>query len=470
MSSLLRYDCSGVSLADLGITDSQRQEVDARLLTAREQVVSDDLVLLEKGEIPAQQQPLDAAFFRLPEELLADYEQRQQASQLGCILQTANRLRETVDAVALLGIGGSYMGTRALMEACCPAYYNELSRQQRNGCPRLYFGGNSLDNDATSALINRLGGGQLAASVEERWAIVVISKSGATLETATALRQMLPYLQSSCGDHPGQVAERVVPVTGNAGRLGELADQLGCQDRFSVPDGVGGRFSILSAVGLLPAAILGLDIISLLRGAAEMNEHFRQAELAENVVLQYAAMNHLLEVHAGATTRVLSVWSNALNAVGLWYDQLLAESLGKEEQGATPLTTVNTQDLHSRAQQHQEGRRDKMITNLIVERPGSDPLSIGPSTHGEDPLDAIQDRTLPELNAAAIAGTNRAYQMAGRPTADLLLPVADESSLGQFFQMMMLATVVEGKLLGINPYGQPGVEMYKANIKEILGL
>ena len=111
-----------------------------------------------------------------------------------------------------------------------------------------------------------------------------------------------------------------------------------------------------------------------------------------------------------------------------------------------------------------------MITNLIVERPGSDPLSIGPSTHGEDPLDAIQDRTLPELNAAAIAGTNRAYQMAGRPTADLLLPVADESALGQFFQMMMLATVVEGKLLGINPYGQPGVEKYKANMKESLGL
>ena len=468
--SLLRYDCSGVSLADLGITDSQRQKVDPQLLTAREQVVTDDLVLLEKGEIPAHQQPLDAAFFRLPEALLEDYEQRQQASQVGCILETANRLKETVDAVALLGIGGSYMGTRALMEACCPAYYNELSRQQRNGCPRLYFAGNSLDNDATSALINRLGGGQLAASVEERWAIVVISKSGATLETATALRQMLPYLKSSCGDDPGQVAERVVPVTGNAGRLGELADQLGCQDRFPVPDGVGGRFSILSAVGLLPAAILGLDIISLLRGAAEMNEHFRQAELAENVVLQYSAINHLLEVHAGATTRVLSVWSNALNAVGLWYDQLLAESLGKAEQGATPLTTVNTQDLHSRAQQHQEGRRDKMITNLIVEQPGSDPLSIGPSTHGEDPLDAIQDRTLPELNAAAIAGTNRAYQMAGRPTADLLLPVADESSLGQFFQMMMLATVVEGKLLGINPYGQPGVEKYKANMKEILGL
>ena len=468
--SLLRYDCSGVSLADLGITDSQRQEVDTRLLTARQQVISDDLKLLETGEIPVHQQPLDAAFFRLPEELLEDYEQQPETSQLGRILQTSQRLRETVDADALLGIGGSYMGTRALKEACCPTYYNELTRQQRNGCPRLYFGGNSLDNDATSALIDRLGGGQLAGSVDERWAIVVISKSGATLETATAFRQLLPYLQSSCGDDPSLIAERVVPVTGAAGRLGELADQLGCHDRFPVPDGVGGRFSILSAVGLLPAAILGLDIISLLRGAVQMNEHFRQAAPAENIVLQYAAVNHLLEVHAGATTRVLSVWSNALNAVGLWYDQLLAESLGKAEQGATPLTTVNTQDLHSRAQQHQEGRRDKMITNLVVEHPGSEPLPVGPSAQGEDPLDVIQERTLPELNAAAIAGTNRAYQMAGRPTADLVLPASDESSLGQFFQMMMLTTVVEGKLLGINPYGQPGVEMYKANMKEILGL
>jgi glucose-6-phosphate isomerase len=467
--SELRYDCSGVNLTDLGISDSQRQEVDDRLLKAREQVVSDDLRLLETGEIPEHQQPLDAAFYQLPEKLLAEHEQQPETSQLGRILHTSQRLRETVDAVVLLGIGGSYMGTRALMEACCPPYYNELSREDRGG-PRLYFGGNSLDNDATRALIDRLGGGRLAERVEDRWAIVVISKSGGTLETATALRQMLPYLKSSCGDDSSQVAERVVPVTGDAGRLGELADQLGCSERFPVPDGVGGRFSILSAVGLLPAAILGLDVVSLLRGAVQMNEHFEQAGPTENVVLRYAAINHLLEVQAGATTRVLSVWSNALNAVGLWYDQLLAESLGKAEQGATPLTTVNTQDLHSRAQQHQEGRRDKIITNLITERPRTDPICIGPSSQGEDPLDVIQEKTLPELNAAAIAGTNRAYQMVGRPTADLVLPASDESSLGQFFQMMMLATVVEGKLLGINPYGQPGVEMYKQNMKEILGL
>ena len=134
--SELRYDCSGVNLTDLGISDSQRQEVDARLLKAREQVVSEDLRLLATGEIPEHQQPLDAAFFRLPEKLLAEYEQQPETSQLGRILHTAQRIRETVDAVALLGIGGSYMGTRALMEACCPPYYNELSREDRGG-PRL---------------------------------------------------------------------------------------------------------------------------------------------------------------------------------------------------------------------------------------------------------------------------------------------------------------------------------------------
>ena len=467
--SLLRYDCSGVRPSSLGITEAQRQALDPRLLAAREEVVQSDLKLLESGSTP-DQQPLDAAFYLLPEQLLGEYEQLGETSQLGRIQSTATRLRETLDAVALLGIGGSYMGARALMEACSAPYHNELSRSQRKGIPRLYFGGNSLDNDATRALIDRLGGGQVAEDLEQQWGIVVISKSGATLETATALRQMLPYLQSSCGDDSQRVAERVIAVTGDQGRLGELADRLACPDRFPVPDAVGGRFSILSAVGLLPAAILGLDIIALLQGAVQINEHFRQADAQDNMILQYVAMSHLLEVHAGATTRVLSVWSSALNAVGLWYDQLLAESLGKAEQGATPLTTVNTQDLHSRAQQHQEGRRDKLITNLIVDRPKTTPLAVGAQENGEDPLDALQETTLPELNAAAIQGTNRAYQAVDRPTADIRLPACDESSLGQFFQMMMLATVVEGKLMGINPYGQPGVEMYKKNMNRILGL
>ena len=218
-------------------------------------------------------------------------------------------------------------------------------------------------------------------------------------------------------------------------------------------------------MGLVPAAILGLDVVKLLEGAAAMNDHFRSAPPAENLVLRYVGVCHLMEAEHGATIRVLSTWGKGLEAVGLWYDQLLAESLGKQQRGATPLTVVNTRDLHSRGQQHQQGRRDKLITNLIVDRraPRPDPRGAR-SRLDQDQLNALADKTLPDIMAAAIAGTNQAYEEDGRPTADLHLPRLDEASLGQFFQMMMLATVVEGRLIGINPYGQPGVEAYKKHM------
>jgi glucose-6-phosphate isomerase len=152
----------------------------------------------------------------------------------------------------------------------------------------------------------------------------------------------------------------------------------------------------------------------------------------------------------------------------LWYDQLLAESLGKQERGALPLTIVNTRDLHSRGQQHQEGKRDKLVTNLIIERPQGDPVPVGRSELNQDGLNELAEKTLPDVMAAAIAGTNKAYRDDHRPTADIRIPRLDEFTLGQLFQMMMLATVVEGRLIGINPYGQPGVEAYKRNMNALL--
>jgi len=185
-------------------------------------------------------------------------------------------------------------------------------------------------------------------------------------------------------------------------------------------------------------------------------------------VLDYTAVCHLTEKLRGHHTRIMSVWSKSLEAVGLWYDQLLAESLGKREMGALPLTVVNTRDLHSRAQQHQEGRRDKLITNVVLDSWRYDPLPVGRSDHDQDGLNEIASKSLPELMTAAIAGTNQAYLEDARLTADLHLPAADESSIGQLFQMLMLATVVEGRLLKLNPYGQPGVEKYKVNMKRLL--
>jgi glucose-6-phosphate isomerase len=213
---------------------------------------------------------------------------------------------------------------------------------------------------------------------------------------------------------------------------------------------------------------MGVDVVKLLEGASAMNDHFRLASPGENTVLDYVAVNHLAERNLGCQTRILSAWSNALESTGLWYDQLLAESLGKQELGALPLTVVNTRDLHSRAQQHQEGRRDKLVNNLIVDQYRHDPLPVGRTGWNQDGLDDLAERTLPELMAAAIRGTNDAYQEVGRPTTDLHLPAANEASLGQLFQMLMLATVVEGRLLGINPYGQPGVEAYKLHMNRYL--
>jgi glucose-6-phosphate isomerase len=290
------------------------------------------------------------------------------------------------------------------------------------------------------------------------------------LETALALRHFLPVLQQSVGGDAARVAERLFPITGEGSKLHRLCEAFGCREFLPVPDGVGGRFSILSAVGLVPAAIMGLDVVRLLEGAAAMNEHFRSAAPADNVVLKYVGVCHLMQKLCGATTRVLSVWSSGLEAVGLWYDQLLAESLGKREQGALPLTAVNTRDLHSRGQQHQQGPRDKLITNLFVDNYRCDPLEVPQSELDQDNLNRIAGKTLPEIMTAARSGTNQAYQEEGRPTADLCLPAADEAGLGQLFQMLMLATVVEGRLLGINPYGQPGVEGYKKNMQKNLGL
>lgn len=471
-SDFLTYDISGTIGDALPLGEPDLATMWPPLESARREILHEDLTLFagEVSEIPEEKRPLDAGFFELPEKLLVEYRERRDDSQLGRILQTAARLRETVDRAVVLGIGGSYMGARALFEACCHPYHNEQSRAERGGVPRIYFEGNNVDNDAAQGLLDLFGRGKKFSGVDDRWSIIVISKSGGTLETAAALRIFLPALREACGGDEKQLAELVVPVTGldDKSKLHALAKQLGCEEIFPVPDGVGGRFSVLSAVGLLPAAVIGLDVVKLLEGAAEMNEHFRTAPPDENIVLRYVAVCHLLESGYNIWTRVLSTWGKSLEAVGLWYDQLLAESLGKHELGALPLTVVNTRDLHSRGQQHQEGRRDKMITNLIIDNWRRDPLAIGTSELNQDGLNEIADKTLPDIMSAALKGTNQAYREVSRPTADLHLPAADERSLGQLFQMLMIATVVEGRHLKINPYGQPGVEAYKKNMNAIL--
>jgi glucose-6-phosphate isomerase len=462
----LRFDPEG-TFGRPGVTEADLAALAPRLLEIRAEILGTDLKLFAgEGTIPPEKQPLDAGFLELPEWMLDPYLTTRKESELFQILRTAQELQTKVDRLVVLGIGGSYMGARAIIECCCDPFVNDLPAGERGGRPRIYFAGYNVDNDSTRGLLHLLRSTNRPNDPHSRWGMIVISKSGGTLETAAALRQFINAWTETYGRE--QLGEYLIPITGTSGKLANLADAIGCPVRFPVPEGVGGRFSVLSAVGLLPAAAMGVDVVKLLEGASAMNDHFRLASPGENTVLDYVAVNHLAERNLGCQTRILSAWSNALESTGLWYDQLLAESLGKQELGALPLTVVNTRDLHSRAQQHQEGRRDKLVNNLIVDQYRHDPLPVGRTGWNQDGLDDLAERTLPELMAAAIRGTNDAYQEVGRPTTDLHLPAANEASLGQLFQMLMLATVVEGRLLGINPYGQPGVEAYKLHMNRYL--
>jgi len=465
MASRIRYNAD----ATLGIPGApQVDQIEGALLAARDEMFGDVELLQPGSTIPDEKVPLDAGFINLPSELLAAHGSDFENSQLGRIEATASELRSEVDRVLFLGIGGSYMGARALFEALLNPYHNELSTEQRKGVPRYYFQGNNLDNDETASLLELLTARENdPADFQDRWGLVVISKSGGTLETAVAFRIFRDALERFYGDDDAP-RRFVVPITGETGKLRDICNAKKYDRVFPIPDNVGGRFSIFTPVGLLPAAIMGLDVKRLLEGAADVTEQLRTGSLGDDPVLDYVATCHLTEVKQGLDIRVLSTWGSRLEALGLWYDQLLAESLGKQEQGATPLTVVNTRDLHSRGQQHQEGRRDKLITNVIVESSSTTPLGVPQSDFDQDNLNRLGDKTIPTLLEAAIAGTNQAYADEVRPTADIVLPRLDEYAIGQVLQMLMLATVLEGRLIGINPYGQPGVEAYKKNMTAIL--
>ncbi len=438
-----------------------------RLMQVRSQVAADR----ELRQVPPEMQPLDAGFIDLPQKTLEQDRRHKEAGPLGRILARAAYLHDQVDRVVILGIGGSYLGARTLFEALRSAYHNELPSKDRSGQPRIYFEGNNADNDALQELLDLLQTTCVDPEIrDERWAVIVISKSGGTLETAAAYRAFRREAVEFYGSHSDRLRELVVPITGATGKLRELckADGYKDEDIFTIPDNVGGRFSVFTPVGLLPAAVMGLDVRALLLGAQAMTRRFLEEPFERNPVLQYAGINYLMHTQRATPIRVLSIWSKKLEALGLWYDQLLAESLSKHGQGPTPLTTVQTRDLHSRGQQHQEGVRDRIINNLVVKTPRYPPIMIGMADRNEDDLNQFNRKGLPDVMDAALRGTNQAYYDAARPTADLVVPTVSEHTMGQLLQMLMLATVVEGRLMGINPYGQPGVEAYKKNMKALL--
>lgn len=425
----------------------------------------------ELQQPPPEMRPLEAGFIDLPQRLLDQHRRKGDTSDLGRILNKATRLRELVDRAVILGIGGAYLGSHALYEALVHSYHNELPSKTRLNVPRIYFEGNNADNDAIQDLLELLENTCVDPDMrEERWGLIAISKSGDALETMVAHRILRTECTKYYGPSNEMLRDVIVPITGPTGKFRELSKSYGYSDEdiLTIPENVGERFSVFTAAGLLPAATMGLDVRAMLLGASAMTRRFLEEPFERNPVLQYAAVNYLMAEELGKPVRVMSVWSKKLEGLGLWYEHLVAESLGKSGRGPTPLTAVQTRDLYSRGQQHQEGPRDKVFNHVAIKAPRTPPVLLGMNDHNQDELNALNRKGFPDIMTASFRGTNQAFIDTARPTAEIMLPVLSEHTMGQLLQMLMLATVVEGRLMGINPYSLPGLEPVRRNMKQAL--
>jgi glucose-6-phosphate isomerase len=440
-----------------------------QLMQVRSQVAAER----ELHPVPPELHPLDRGFIDLPQKLLEDQRRKGDDSTLGSIAGCAKRLQTQVDRVIILGVGGSCLGARALFEALCPAYHNELRPETRLNIPRIYFEGDHFDNDALHDLLELLQTTCVDPELrEERWGAIVISKSGTSLEPAVAYRILRREAAEYYGSRSDRVRQWIVPVTAAESKLRELCKAQGYADSeiLTIGEDISGRYSVFSPAGVLPAAVMGLDVRALLLGAAAMTSRFLEEPFERNPVLQYAGINYLMAVEQAKPVRILAVWSKKLEALGRWHDHLVAESLGKQGHGPTPLTIVHTRDAHSRGQHHQEGPRDKMTNNLIVTSPRTASITLGMAEGNEGGLNALSRKGLPDLLGTAQRATASASTEAVRPAADLVLPSLSEHTLGQLMQMLMLATVVEARLMGVNPYGQPASDAFKRALRAELTL
>ena len=341
---------------------------------------------------------IHSGFIDLPQATLDAYRRKGEASDLGRILAQAAHLREQADRVIVLGAGGDGLGGRVLFKALKSSYHNELPPETRLGIPHLYFEGDNVDNDALQELLDLI---QVSCvdpeRREERWAVVSISRSGSDLETAAALRVFRRDAVEYYGLRSEWLEHLFVAITGPSSPLRQLFKADGHQDSdiLTIPENVGSRFSVFTAAGLLPAALMGLDVRALLQGAASMTKRFLEEPFERNPVLQFAAVNYLMTEEMGKSLRILSLWSKKLEPLGTWYDHLVAESLGKQGRGPTPLSMIQTRDLHTRGQHHQEGPRDRYITNLVVKNPRTVPIAVQMADRNEDGLNALAARGCP---------------------------------------------------------------------------
>ena len=355
-----------------------------------------------------------------------------------------------VDLVVVIGIGGSYLGARCAIEALSHGFV------RKPGVPQIVFAGNNLSEDYLAELMD------LART--RNTACVVISKSGTTTEPAVAFRIVKEYIEKTYGK--AEAAVRIVAITdAKKGALKTLATQEGYKT-FVVPDNVGGRYSVLTPVGILPIVLAGFDMRAMLKGAAEEREALL-VKSADNGAVQYAAMRNLLYREQGKKVEILVTFNPKLQYLGEWWKQLYGESEGKEGRGIFPASVVCTTDLHSMGQFIQEGDRVMFETTVTVEN-ASREVVIGTDEQNLDQLNYLAGQRVEHCNKMAQLGTKLAHIDGGVPQMEVSVEKLDEASLGALFYFFEFACGISAYVLGINPFNQPGVEAYKKNMFALL--
>ncbi len=373
------------------------------------------------------------------------------------IRAAAKRIQKQSEVLVVIGIGGSYLGARAALEFCRPTPALPPAGNRKKQPVQICFAGTNLSGPYLSSLLDSLAG--------RNFSINVISKSGTTTEPAIAFRVLKKKLEEKYG--PEGAKERIYATTDRArGALKILADREG-YETFVVPDDVGGRFSVLSAVGLLPIAAAGIDIDQLMKGAAAARQRYRNPAFAENDVLRYAAARNILH-RKGKDIEMLINYEPRLHYVAEWWKQLFGESEGKDGKGIFTASADFTTDLHSLGQYIQDGRRHLFETLLEIETPEAD-LVLEAEPEDLDGLNYLAGKTLDYVNKKAAEGTLQAHTEGGVPNLRIAIPEATPYYLGQLFYFFEKACAVSGYLLGVNPFDQPGVEAYKKNMFRLLG-
>ncbi len=385
-------------------------------------------------------------------DLPVDYDKEEFAR----IKEAAEKIKGDSEVLLVIGIGGSYLGARAAIEFLRHNFYNMVSKEIRK-TPEIYFVGNSISSTYLKHLVDVIG--------ERDFSVNIISKSGTTTEPAIAFRIFKGMLEKKYGKDGA--AKRIYATTDKArGALKNLATEEG-YETFVVPDDVGGRFSVLTAVGLLPIAVSGADIDKLMEGAADAREHALNDSYEENDAVTYAAVRNIL-LRKGKAVEILANYEPSLHYVSEWWKQLYGESEGKDQKGIYPASVDLTTDLHSMGQFIQDGNRIMFETVLNVEE-STEEIVIEEEPVDLDGLNYLTGKTVDFVNKSAMNGTMLAHTDGNVPNLVVKIPKQDEFSLGQLFYFFEFACGVSGYILGVNPFNQPGVESYKKNMFALLG-